>query len=208
MVLTRRRYQREEEDSGDSHDDHDLQYEVNEGFELEEGKTNDKDALRPLWGCVTKLEDGRGGGTTKFLCPHNFHKEKAYTGSYTRVKRHLCGVMESDYNKGSIGINVFPNISMEERKRYIKIEEVVQKKRGKKQKLQSDASSRFGGNTSPSPHGYGTSGSKRTIAHFLDIGGKDEVDAKVVRFFYACGIPFNVLHVEIWVPWKVVPMWL
>jgi hypothetical protein len=90
MVLTRRRYQREEEDSGDSHDDHDPQYEGNEGFELEEeeedneeGQKNDKDALRPLWACVTKLEDGRGGGTTKFLFPHNCHKGKPYTGSYT-----------------------------------------------------------------------------------------------------------------------------
>jgi hypothetical protein len=36
---------------------------------------NDKDALRPLWVCVTKLEDGRSGGTTKFLCRHNCHKE-------------------------------------------------------------------------------------------------------------------------------------
>jgi hypothetical protein len=44
------------------------------------------------------------------------------------VKRHLCGVMESDYNKGSIGINVFPNISMEERQKYIKIEEAAHKK--------------------------------------------------------------------------------
>jgi hypothetical protein len=94
-----------------------------------------------LWGCATKLEDGRGGGTTKFLCPRNCHKGKAYTSSYTRVRRHLCGVMESDYNKGSIGINVCPNISMEERQKYIKIEKVAQKKRGKKQKLQSDASS-------------------------------------------------------------------
>jgi hypothetical protein len=34
--------------------------------------------------------------------------------------------------------------------------------------------------TSPSPHGSGTSGSRRTIAYFLDIGGRDEVDAKVV----------------------------
>jgi hypothetical protein len=34
---------------------------------------------------------------------------------------------------------------------------------------------------------------------FLDIGGgRDEVDAKVVRFLYACGIPFNVLHSPYW----------
>jgi hypothetical protein len=53
---------------------------------------------------VTKLEEGRGGGTAKFLCPHNCHKEKPYICSYTRVGRHLCGVMESDDNKGSIGV--------------------------------------------------------------------------------------------------------
>jgi hypothetical protein len=87
---------------------------------------------------------------------------------------------------------------MQERQKYIKIEEAAQKKHGKKQKLQFDASSKFGGNTSPSPHGSGTSGSRRTIADFLDIGGKDEVDAKVVRFLYACGIPFNVLRSSYW----------
>jgi hypothetical protein len=43
-----------------------------------------------------------------------------------------------------------------------------------------------------------TSGSRRTIADFLDIGGRDEVDAKVVRFLYACGIPFNVLPSPYW----------
>jgi hypothetical protein len=48
------------------------------------------------------------------------------------VRRHLCGVMESDYNKGSIRINVCSNISMEERKKYIKIEEDAQKKCCKK----------------------------------------------------------------------------
>jgi hypothetical protein len=72
------------------------------------------------------------------------------------------------------------------------------KKYGKKQKLQSDASSRFGGNTSPSHRGFGTFGSRRTTVDFLDIGGRDEVDAKVVRFLYACGIPFNVLRSAYW----------
>jgi hypothetical protein len=100
------------------------------------------------------------------------------------VRKHLFGVMESDDNKGAIGISVFPKISKEERQKYIKIEEAAQRKHGKKQKLQSDASSRFGGNTSPSPHGSGTSGSRRTIANSLDIGGRDEVDAKVVQFLY------------------------
>jgi hypothetical protein len=82
---------------------------------------------------VTKLEAGRGGGTIKFLCPHDCHQGKPYTGSYTRVRRHLCGIMESDDNKGSLGINVFPNISKEQRQIYIKLEEAAQRKHGKKQ---------------------------------------------------------------------------
>jgi hypothetical protein len=35
MVLMGKKRRREEEDSGDSHDNHDPQYEANEGFELE-----------------------------------------------------------------------------------------------------------------------------------------------------------------------------
>jgi hypothetical protein len=92
-----------------------------------------------LWQFVTKVEEGRGGGSIKFLCAHDYHDGKLYTGSYTRPRRHLCGVMESDDNKGSIGIIVCPKISKEQREKYIKIEEAAQKMYGKKQKLQSDA---------------------------------------------------------------------
>jgi hypothetical protein len=155
MVLVGNRHQREEgnEDEG--------------GFEEdEEGNEGGKASLTPLWRFVTKLEGGRGGGTTKFVCQHDCHQGKPYTGSYTRVRRHLCGVMESDDNKGAIGISIFPKISKEERQKYIKIEEVAQRKYGKKQKLHSDASSKFGGNTSASPHGSAASDSRRTIARF------------------------------------------
>ena len=38
----------------------------------------------------------------------------------------------------------------------------------------------------------------KTISDFLDIGCKDDVDAKVFRFLYACGIPFNVLRLLYW----------
>jgi hypothetical protein len=202
MVVVGRRHRREEDDSDDFHGN--PQYEVDENLEEEEGNeegnVGHKDLSRPLWQFVTKVEDGRGGGSIKFVCPHNCHDGKPYTGSYTRLRRHLCGVMESDDNKGSTGITVCPNISKEQRQKYIKIEETAQKRYGKKQKLQSDASSRFGGNTSPSQcgTGSGTSGSRRTIADFLDIGGRDEVDAKVARFLYACGVPFNVLRSPYW----------
>jgi hypothetical protein len=147
---------------------------------------------------VTKLDVGRGSGTAKFLCPHACHEGKPYASSYTHVRRHLCGIMESDDNKGSLGINVCPNISKEQRQIYIKIEEAAQRKHGKKKKFQSDdVSSRFGG-TSSSPRGSTTPTSRRTIRDFFDTGGRDEVDAKVARFLYACGVPFNVLRSPYW----------
>jgi hypothetical protein len=46
--------------------------------------------------------------------------------------------------------------------------------------------------------GHAKGGSKRTIADFLVIGGRDEVDANVVQFLYAGGVPFNVLHSPYW----------
>jgi hypothetical protein len=72
-----------------------------------------------------------------------------------------------------------------------------------KEKVQYNASSTFGGNTSASLHasetlGHAGGGSKRTITNFLDIGGRDEVDAKVVQFLYACSVPFNVLCSPYW----------
>ena len=36
------------------------------------------------------------------------------------------------------------------------------------------------------------------MVYFLDIGGKDEVDAKVVQFLYASGVPFNVIRSPYW----------
>ena len=89
MVRLGRRHQREDDDSGDSHDD--PQYEVGEGFEEEagneEGNVGHKDLLRPLWKFVTKVEEERGGGSIKFVCPHECHDGKPYTGSYTRLRK-------------------------------------------------------------------------------------------------------------------------
>jgi hypothetical protein len=156
MVLFGSRHVNEEDDSGHSHSDPD--YPMNEGEEGGEGDDNEVDSgkasLTPLWRYVTKLEEGRGGGTTKFLCPHGCRPGKPYSGSYTRVRRHLCGVLDNDDNRGSIGIAICPKITQEERENYIKIEEAAQRMNTKKQKVQPDASSPFssssvGGRSSP-----------------------------------------------------------
>jgi hypothetical protein len=79
---------------------------------------------------VTKVE-GKGGVMVTFFCPHDCHNGKAFAGSYTRVRRHLCGVMDSDDRKGGIGITGCSKVSKEKRQKYRKIEEDAQTKNGK-----------------------------------------------------------------------------
>lgn len=98
--------------------------------------------------------------------------------------RHLCGVLESDDNKGAIEISICPKVSKEDRQNYVKIEEAAQRMHGKNKRfnLTHHLDSVV---TRASPHVSETlgsrhvgGGSKRTIADFLDIGDKDEVNAK------------------------------
>jgi hypothetical protein len=74
----------------------------------------------PVWKFVTKVEDGRGGETVKFFCPRDFHDGKPFNSSYTRMRRHLCCVMDNDDRKGAIGITICPKMFKEERQKYIK----------------------------------------------------------------------------------------
>ena len=83
------RHERKEEDSGNSYSD--PLYEDEEGLEGDEGG---KTPLTPLWKFVTKLQGGKGGGTTKFFCKQDCHQGKRYASSYTHVRRNLCGVLE------------------------------------------------------------------------------------------------------------------
>ena len=67
-----------------------------EEIESDEGQKQ-KDTT-PLWKYVTRLGGGRGGGTTKFACPHY---TTTYIGSYTRVRKHSCGIMPCDQGKAT-----------------------------------------------------------------------------------------------------------
>ena len=59
---------------------------------------------------------------------------------------------------------------------------------------------------STSTHGSGYGGTpgpnislrRRTISDFLDEGCRNDVDSKIFRFLYACGVPFNVLRSPYW----------
>ena len=51
-----------------------------------------------------------------------------------------------------------------------------------------------GGYGSPSTHASGFSPMREILSYFLDFGSIDDVDSKVYRLLYACGVPFNVLR--------------
>jgi hypothetical protein len=91
-------------------------------------------------------------------------------------------------------------VPTKDRKKYMREEEEAQNK-SKKSKVESETSYRMFNGRSPSPHASGSSPmhlGHRTISDFLDQGCRDDMDAKVFRVLYACGIPFNVLRSPYW----------
>ena len=101
MVVVGNRRRNEEEDeevgSGTYH---------GEEEEEEENRKKTKEDPTPLWKYVTGQTGTREGGTTKFVCPLC---KKTYAGSYTHVRRHLCGHMPCDERK-TVGVCVCPNV--------------------------------------------------------------------------------------------------
>ena len=62
---------------------------------------NEGPTATPLWRCVTKVtgEKKAGGGSAKFVCNFNC-QDKAFTGSYSRVRAHLIGVKPGEKKQG------------------------------------------------------------------------------------------------------------
>jgi hypothetical protein len=118
-------YQGEEEGMGGDED--------NENDSDGQDSQKSKERYTPLWKYVIKLSEGKGGGTGKFIC-HHCHTE--YTGSYTRVRKHLCGSMYWEVGK-NIGIKACVSIESTDRLRYQREEEVAQNK-SKRPKVESE----------------------------------------------------------------------
>jgi hypothetical protein len=125
-----------------------------EGMEGDEDNENDsddpqkpKENLRPLSKYVTRLGGGKGGGTTKFTC-HHCHTN--YTASYTRVRKHQCGLMHWDEGK-TIGVKTYVKVPPDERLKYQRKEEAAQKK-SKRPRVEHESSQRMFTGRSTSPH--------------------------------------------------------
>jgi hypothetical protein len=92
-----------------------------------------------------------------------------------------------------------------DRKKHMKEEEEAQNKskRSKKSKIESETldSHKILSGQSPSTYANGFSPMHprhRTILNFLDQGCRDDMDTKMFKVLYACGRPFNVLHLPYW----------
>jgi transposase-like protein len=67
---------------------------------------------------VTRHEGGEDCRTSRFTCP-DFNT--TYTGLYSYVRKHICGIMRSDEKKSkSIGVRTCDKVLAEDRKNYIK----------------------------------------------------------------------------------------
>eukprot|EP01018_Ginkgo_biloba_P029497 Gb_13878 [translate_table: standard] len=134
----------------------------------------------------------QGGGCKRWQCNEC---GKAYSGSYFRVRAHILHMTK-------FGVKVCPKVN-HAKKGFIKEQEVVER-----------ASKRTSVN--PFPKGSSTSMGppcsqpnvdnapiKRTkemgqLEKMMDVGRREDVDSRVVRCIYACGISFNVVRSPYW----------
>ena len=128
-------------------------YHGEEEEEIESDEGPKKDTI-PLWKYVTRLRGGRGGGTTKFTC---LHCNKTYTGSYTHVRKCLCGIMPCDQGQ-AIEIKTCDKVLGKERNKY-RMEEEAAQNNSKRSRVESESPQRMfsGGFGSSSTHASGFS---------------------------------------------------
>ena len=112
----------EEIGSGTYHGEEKEEGEEEEEEEIESDEGQKQKDTTPLWKYVTRLEGGRGGETTKFAC---LHCNKTYIGSYTHVRKHLCGLMPCDQGQATRA-KTCDKVSTKERNKYKMEEEAAQ----------------------------------------------------------------------------------
>eukprot|EP01018_Ginkgo_biloba_P026643 Gb_19058 [translate_table: standard] len=157
------------------------------------GKGVNEDAKAPLWKYVTVLSMTQGGGCKRWQCNEC---GKAYSGSHSRVKAHLWHITK-------IGVKVCPKVNHAKKEGFIKEQEAAERasKRGSVNPFPKGSSSSMG--PASSQLNVDHAPRKRTkemgqLEKMMDVGGREDVDSRVARCIYACGISFNVVHSPYW----------
>lgn len=147
----------------------------------------------PLWKFVEKMERTAGGGNTKFKC--NYCKE-IFNGSYSRVKAHLL-------RESGMGVKKCSKVTDAI---FVQLKKIVEEADAKLNASRptiplpptsTRASSTF---TSRTEHGFynkkkrkgSSEGSSNPLEKSFNVGGREELDKRIARMFYANGISFNL----------------
>eukprot|EP01018_Ginkgo_biloba_P032215 Gb_18618 [translate_table: standard] len=135
------------------------------------GKGVNEDTKAPLWKYVTILSMTQGEGCKRWQCNEC---GKAYIGSYSRVKAHLLHITK-------IRVKVCPKVNHAKKEAFIKEQEDAER-----------ASKR--GSVNP----FKRTKEMGQLEKMMDVGGREDVDSRVARCIYACGISFNVVRSPYW----------
>eukprot|EP01018_Ginkgo_biloba_P023395 Gb_41608 [translate_table: standard] len=161
--------------------------------EVGKSKSVNEDAKASLWKYVTILSMTPGGGCKRWQCNEC---GKAYSGSYSRVKAHLLHITK-------IGVKVCPKVNHAKKEAFIKEQEVAERasKRGSVNPFPKGSSSLMAPPSSQPSVDHAPR--KRTkemgqLKKMMDVGGREDVDSRVARCIYACGISFNVVRSPYW----------
>eukprot|EP01018_Ginkgo_biloba_P010454 Gb_26948 [translate_table: standard] len=135
----------------------------------------------------------QGRGCNKWQCNEC---GKAYSGSYSRVKAHLLHITKN-------GVKVCPKVNHAKEEAFIKEREVVERafKRGSVNPFPNESSSSMA--LPSSQPNVDHAPRKRTkemgqLEKMMDVGRREDIDNRVARCIYSCGISFNVVRSPYW----------
>lgn len=140
----------------------------------------------PLKKYVTVVGNKKDG---KWVCTFGC-KEDPYTGSYNRIRAHLLGIKPGEKSQGIVKCN---KVSVEERRSMQQEEEDARELYGGpiRKRSKPDAP------TVPTGNKY--DGGSHSVKGMFNMATREDTDTKVARFFYGCGISFNVARSPLWI---------
>lgn len=141
----------------------------------------------PLKKYVTFVGDKKDG---KWTCTFQCKKEP-YTGSYSRIRAHLIGLLPGQKSQG---VALCSKLTKQERQNLKKEEEEARKLFGSARKTPIQ------GMPVVPPLGKSTSSfaSGSRLVSMFNTGSRSDVDSIIARCFYANGVPFNLARSPFW----------
>ena len=164
-------------------------------------KANPRAEYYPLWRHVEKLQRCGGGGSWEWRCNRC---SNSYKGSYPRVKAHLLhgggqGIAGCTKTSDPVARREYQREQDQVdgiKRKHDDFSQAAKNQANNEPRIVIEARKRRGTQQPEQPPSRGASGTVQDsrVAKLVNVQAREEVDSRVARCIYACGIPFNVVR--------------